>query len=256
MTYFNLSGLLVEAHQAELRDAERHRRTRGAKAQARALLPSPFPPPSGASQWRAVAARTAIESANDNDRHNEKETSMSSTRLTIATGVNAAPEEVYAVLADVHGHHLWAGENQLRPFRLVALFDEPSGPASVHATWSSTGRIPLHRHRFEDRSCVTVAEAPRCFEYTTDARIARSRGRSDRQGTYRHRYEIEPDGQGGSRLSYTFTEEGFLHPLLRLAIPGVRVVMWATGVRLMARRGVRNIATMAEARRAQLSIAA
>ena len=174
---------------------------------------------------------------------------MSSMQLTVTTKSTSAPEDVYSVLADVHSHRQWAGEKQFRPFRLVDVREEPTGPAQVHDTWSSTGRIPIHLHHWEDHSCVTVAQAPRRFEYTTEARIPRSRGRSDRQATYRHHYEIEASGRGGSRLSYTITEEHSRHPLLRVALPGVRDFTWATGVRLMARRGVRNITKLAEARR-------
>ena len=178
---------------------------------------------------------------------------MGPMQLTVTTKSTSAPEDVYSVLADVRSHRQWAGEKQFRPFRLVDLCDEPTGPAQVHDTWSSTGRIPIHLHHWEDHSCVTAARAPRHFEYTTETRIPRSRGRSDRQATYRHHYEIEANGRGGSRLSYTITEEDSRHPLLRVALPGVRDFTWATGVRLMAGRGVRNIAKLAETRRSAAS---
>ncbi len=174
---------------------------------------------------------------------------MSSMQLTVTSKSTAAPEDVYSVLADVHSHRQWAGEKQFRPFRLADLREEPTGPAQDHDTWSSSGRIPMHLHNWEDHSCVTVAAAPRRFEYTTEARIPRSRGRSHRQATYRHHYEIESNGRGGSRVAYTITEEDSRHPLLRVALPGIREVTWATGVRVMAGRGLRNITKLAEARR-------
>jgi hypothetical protein len=56
MNYFNLTALLAEAHRAELRrEAERYRRTQGAKARARAPMARPFSPHSYASRfarWR------------------------------------------------------------------------------------------------------------------------------------------------------------------------------------------------------------
>lgn len=159
----------------------------------------------------------------------------------------ASPDDVYAALADVATHERWAGRDQLGVMALVGIETAPTPPATVGATWASTGRIPGHGHRWEDRSQVTVAEPSRCFEYLTESRIARRRGRPPREAAYRHRYDLEPDGDG-ARVTYTLTEERSVHPLLRVAVPGVRELTWATGVRYMAGRGLRNLVRVAEDR--------
>ena len=41
--------------------------------------------------------------------------------ITIRHTAIAAPSDVYSVLADVATHRRWAGEQQLRPFRLLEL---------------------------------------------------------------------------------------------------------------------------------------
>jgi hypothetical protein len=76
---------------------------------------------------------------------------MSSMQLTVTTKSTSDPDDVYALLADVQSHSRWASENQFRPSRLVEVRDEPSTPAHVHDTWSGTGRVPMHLHRWEDR---------------------------------------------------------------------------------------------------------
>jgi len=166
-------------------------------------------------------------------------------QLTVRAVTPAHPEHVYAALAHIKRHGRWAGEDQLSMFGLVEVAAAPDRPAEEGDTWSSQGRIPMHRQRWQDTSRVSVARPSRCFEYVTEAEIARSRGRSPRRGTYRHRYEIQPNAGTGALISYTITEERFAHPLLRVAIPGLRTLTWATGVRLMARRGLTNIVRMA-----------
>lgn len=168
-------------------------------------------------------------------------------RTRVQATSKATPEQVYDVLADVAGHRRWAGDDQIAMFALLELTEVPNGAAGVGAGWSSRGRIPMHRQQFDDASRVMVADGPHCFEYVTQSRIARSRSRPSREGTYRHRYEIVPQQGNRSRITYTISEQRSVHPLLRVAVPGVRNFMWATGVRLMARRGVRNIAASAEA---------
>lgn len=168
-------------------------------------------------------------------------------RTRVETTSKATPEQIYDVLAEVGGHRRWAGDDQIAMFALVELTEAPNGAAGVGAGWSSRGRIPMHRQQFDDASRVTVADRPHCFEYVTQSRIARWGSGPSREGTYRHRYEIVPQHGNRSRITYTVTEERSLHPLLRFAVPGLRNLTWATGVRLMARRGVRNIAASAEA---------
>ena len=167
-------------------------------------------------------------------------------QVTVSTSCAADPRAVYEVLADISTHRAWAGEQQVSAFHIIELDNAPPGRVDVGSTWSSVGTLPMNRHGWHDHSRVTVADGPQRFEYVTEARIPRSGGKADREATYRHRYDICPEGDSGSRVSYTITEERTVDPLLRFALPGVRQVALRVGVRYMAWRGLRNIAKMAE----------
>ena len=66
----------------------------------------------------------------------------------------ASAETVYAVLADLSTHTVWAGERQGKRTRLLTI-DAPAGPAVVGTEFSSTGSDPMGS--FSDRSVVTEA---------------------------------------------------------------------------------------------------
>ena len=97
--------------------------------------------------------------------------------------------------------------------------------------------------RWEDVSTVTVADRPLTFEFVTHATVRRSQ--RSMLATYRHRYEMAP-ADGGSEVTYTFTQEDLANPLLRLGLPLVRIMMWRVGIPLMAGRGFRNLLASAE----------
>jgi len=170
------------------------------------------------------------------------------TKVTTTTPASRA--DVYAVLTHLDTYCRWAGEDQLRPFRLLAIAGGPDVALTVGDEWSSRGKIPLHRPSFDDHSRVTEAEPGRAFEYVTESRIARRGAHGPREATYRHRYQLVADGSGVTSITYTMTELRSAHPMLRMAIPGLRAMTWATGVRLMARRGAHNIARLASQRAA------
>jgi hypothetical protein len=157
----------------------------------------------------------------------------------------ARPEAVYDVLADLQTHLEWGGARQRRDFRLLSL-DASRGPASVGTAFSSTGTIPMSMRRWEDRSTVMVADPPRIFELTTEARAGVQRAMTAR---YRHRYEISPEA-AGSRVTYTLTQLAIANPMLRLALPGIRQLTWRMGIPMLASRGLRNLVALAEERAA------
>ncbi|MBA3738496.1 MAG: hypothetical protein H0W97_07990 [Actinobacteria bacterium] len=66
----------------------------------------------------------------------------------------ATTEAVYAVLADLSSHTVWAGERQGKRTRLLTI-DALAGPAAVGTEFHSTGSDPMGT--FSDRSVVTEA---------------------------------------------------------------------------------------------------
>src|SRR5258708_12442585 len=66
---------------------------------------------------------------------------------------------------------------------------------------------------------------------------------------YRHRYEISSD-PAGSRVSYSLTELAMAHPMLRMALVGMRQMTWRGAIPMFAGRGFRNLLTLAAERAA------
>jgi len=156
----------------------------------------------------------------------------------------AAPREaVFDMLADLRSHLRWAGSEQSRDFRLLSM-DAPDGPARAGTVFTTTGTIPMSAKRWEDRSTVTVADRPSTFEFVTEAHAGR--GSNAMQARYVHRYELAPT-QTGCTVTYTMTQEQIAHPILRLALPVVRQMMWSVGIPKFAGRGFSNLLQDAEA---------
>lgn len=154
----------------------------------------------------------------------------------------APPEVVYDMLADLHSHLGWGGARQGRDYRLLSL-EAPDGPATVGTVFSTSGAIPMSRKRWEDISTVTAATRPSRFEFVTEGRVGS--GRQAMVAGYAHRYEIGP-AEDGSTVTYTMTQERMANPLLRLALPVIRQVMWRVGIPMFAGRGFRNLLRDAE----------
>ena len=155
-----------------------------------------------------------------------------------------------AVLADLRTHLQWGGVGQSADFRLLTL-EAQAGPAVAGTTFTSTGTIPMSARRWKDRSTVTVADRPRRFEFTTEARAGDGRAMT---ATYSHRYEISAEGSG-SRVVYTLTQLAIANPMLRMALPGIRQLTWRMAIPMFAGRGFRGLLALA-ADRATLSVAA
>jgi hypothetical protein len=165
--------------------------------------------------------------------------------LHLAADAHAPCEAVYDTLADAGTYLEWAGRHQRRYFRLLSL-DAPDSRLIPGSVFSSTGSIPGSGRRFDDRSRVTVAERPSVFEFVTEAVVP---GRRPMRATYRHRYELEANGDG-CRVRYTFRQEDLVDPMLRLSLPIVRDMSWKVGMPMMMRPGLRNLVRAAEARAA------
>jgi hypothetical protein len=162
----------------------------------------------------------------------------------------ARPEEVYDVLADLRSHLEWGGSRQFRSFRLLSL-EAPNGLADVGTLFTSTGRIPMNRSRFDDRNEVTQADRPQVFEISTRSTIPWPK-RPHAEGTFVNRFEISPDGDG-SRVVYTSEQLRFLEPPWGIRYPLLRNVTYRVWIPIWSRRGFRNLLRMAEERSAAAS---
>jgi uncharacterized protein YndB with AHSA1/START domain len=159
----------------------------------------------------------------------------------------APPEVVWDVLADLRTHRVWGGERQRASTRILEL-EAPEGPASVGTEFGTVGADPMGR--FEDRSVVTEAVRPETLEFVTEARLHTKRGRAV-DWTVIHRYELAPAEGSGCRIRYTtrITRVSELPGLLRtMALPGLGALAMK-GSAPVGRRGLRNLAAMAEEER-------
>ncbi len=165
--------------------------------------------------------------------------------VRVEANSRARAELVYAVLADLSSHPVWAGERQGKSTRLLSI-DAPAGPAVVGTEFHSTGSDPMGT--FSDRSVVTEATPGKAFEFVTEARLTTKKGIAT-DWTNIERYELEPTADG-CRIVCTsrVTRISELPGMLRVFnTPGLRAV----GLRVSAkvsRRSVRNLARLAEER--------
>jgi hypothetical protein len=154
-------------------------------------------------------------------------------------------ETVYAVLADLSSHTVWAGERQGKRTRLLTIA-APAGPAVVGTEFHSTGADPMGT--FSDRSVVTEATPGKRFEFVTEARLTTKKGIAT-DWTNTERYELEPTTDG-CRIVCTsrVTRISELPGTLRVFnIPGLRALGLAMSAKV-SRRSVRNLARVAEER--------
>ena len=155
----------------------------------------------------------------------------------------ASADTVYAVLADLRTHTIWAGERHGKKTRLLTI-DTASGPASVGTEFRSTGLDPMGT--FEDTSVVTEASPGRAFELVTEARLTTKKGVTS-DWTNVQRYELTPIAEG-TRIVWTgrITRISELPGMVALFnVPLLREL----GVKMAAkvsRRTIRNLARYAE----------
>lgn len=163
-----------------------------------------------------------------------------------AEASSRAPAEiVYDVLADVRTHLTWAGERQKKNTRLLTV-EAPEGPASVGSEFATTGADPMGW--FTDRSVVTEARRPSLFEFVTEAHLETKKGKTA-DWTNVHRYELAPT-PGGCRIAYTVTVTRIsaLPGMLALFNSGLLSGLVTKAAGGVGRRGVRNLARLAEER--------
>jgi hypothetical protein len=163
--------------------------------------------------------------------------------LTAVARSAAPPRAVWDVLADVSTHLEWGGRRQTKHARLVAI-DGPDRAIGVGDVWTSEG-VELGG-RWSDRSHVTEAEPGRLLVFETDGVLRPPKG-GPATSRWRHRYELQPTEDGGTRIRYTITCVRTDLPPALFRVPPVEPLLFL-GAKATSRRGVRNLASMAEER--------
>ena len=102
----------------------------------------------------------------------------------------ASADTVYAVIADLRTHTIWAGERREED---AAADDTPADPAVVGTEFHTTGSDPMGT--FDDGSVVTEASPGRAFEFVTEARLTTKKGTTS-GWTCIGRYELTPTSEG------------------------------------------------------------
>jgi uncharacterized protein YndB with AHSA1/START domain len=157
----------------------------------------------------------------------------------------ASAERVYEVLTDLRSHLEWAGARQKKNTRLLSV-EAPAEPAVVGTEFETTGADPMGT--FADRSVVTEVTPGEVLEFVTEARLTTKKAKAV-DWTNVHRYELSSEG-GGSRIVYTIrvTRISELAGMLAaFKVPVLRALALKASARV-ARRGVRNLARLAEGR--------
>lgn len=183
--------------------------------------------------------------ATDGDQHYE---------LVLTAGCAADPDDVYTGLASLDDHAAWAGEQQSRAFRILT-HEGTRDPLRVGDRFATTGRIPMIRPVWQDRSTVTEADPGRAFAFVTQGVIDWSTaravdlppsGRPTGRGTFEHRYELERV-DGGCRVTYRFTQTRLEHPPVAVRWAAMRPMTQRVMAPRMMARGLRNLLLGAEA---------
>jgi hypothetical protein len=209
------------------------------------------PPRSSKRSWRARRRWRSPEDgapADEGGTMEAKAHGRDRRQWTFQGRSRARPEQVYEVLADLRSHLEWAGNRQFRSFRLLSL-DTPSGPAEPGTQFTSTGRIPMSRARFDNRNTVTKANRTGSSRSRRDRRSPGPSGpRARAASSTRSRSHRTVTGVAwsiGRNSSGSGTRRGGLrYPLLRTVTARVWIPIWS-------RRGFRNLLRMAEERSAR-----
>jgi hypothetical protein len=165
--------------------------------------------------------------------------------VPVEADAKASADTVYAVLADLRTHKIWAGDRQAKKTRLLTI-DAPTGPATAGTEFRSTGLDPMGA--FEDSSVVTEASPGRAFEFVTEARLTTKKGKTS-DWTNVQRYELTPIPEG-TRIAWTgrITRISELPGMVALFnVPVLRELALKMAAKV-SRRTVRNLARYAEER--------
>jgi hypothetical protein len=162
--------------------------------------------------------------------------------IVVARTGSVDPERLYRTIADLNTHLEWGGRRQTKLARIATL-DAPPGVAGVGTCFSSVGGFPGWVLR--EKHVVTEAVEPSVFAFETETQAEPSRRGRPWRAHFRHRYEIAPNGTG-ARVTYRVVQDRIEDAPLRFR--GLLAPISYATVRLVARRGLRNLFAVARSR--------
>ena len=106
---------------------------------------------------------------------------------TFTTTIQAPPEQVWAVVANVGTHASWSP----KPYTMEWTGGESN---QVGATFHSSGWVPGNKHNENDVE-ITERVEPTRFAFNA----------TDPQGVFVNEWDLRPDGNGGTEVAFTLT---------------------------------------------------
>ena len=106
---------------------------------------------------------------------------------TFTTTIQAPPEKVWAVVADVGTHASWSP-------KMYAMEWTGGEPNQVGSTFHSSGWIPGNKHN-ENDVVITERVEPTRFAFSA----------TDPQGVFVNVWDLRPGANGGTEVAFTLT---------------------------------------------------
>jgi uncharacterized protein YndB with AHSA1/START domain len=106
---------------------------------------------------------------------------------TFTTTIQAPPDAVWAVVADVGTHATWSPKAYSMEWR-------NGEPNQVGSTFHSVGWIPGNKHNENDVE-ITERVEPSRFAFRS----------TDREGVFINEWDLRPAGGGGTEVAFTLT---------------------------------------------------
>jgi uncharacterized protein YndB with AHSA1/START domain len=119
---------------------------------------------------------------------------------TFTTTIQAPPEKVWAVVADVGTHASWSP----KAYTMQWTSGEPN---QIGSTFHSVGWIPGNKHN-ENEVEITERVEPTRFAFNA----------KDPTGVFRNEWDLRPAGNGGTEVSFTLTFPK-MHGMAAVAAP-------------------------------------
>ena len=162
--------------------------------------------------------------------------------LVVSADASVPPARIYAVLADLSAHTIWAGSMHGKKNFGLRTLEASADPAVVGTEFRSTGDDPMGS--FTDRSVVTEATSPSVFEFVTEGHLKpKKKGKPACDTRITYRFEIAPAGTG-STVTYRIHISKWTNAPAVLRSVALRPIV-RMAMKSYAKRMLRNLAAYA-----------
>jgi Polyketide cyclase / dehydrase and lipid transport len=159
--------------------------------------------------------------------------------LVVSASASASPDRIYATLADLSTHTIWAGSMHGKKNFGLRTLEASAVPAIVGTEFHSTGADPMGS--FTDRSVVTEATSPSVLEFVTEGHLEpKKQGKPACDTRITYRFEIAPAG-AGSTVTYRVHFSKWTNPPAVLRSAALRPIARAA-TKSYAKKMLRNLA--------------